>query len=72
MKLAKHIAISTLLFGILGTAHAEGGHERAKIFQENFRAEQARLWSDDSSDDKKTRIAQEQRQDKDEKEQADN
>lgn len=72
MKLVKHIAVATLLFGVLSTAHAEEGYERAKNFQENFRAEQARLWSDHSSDQNKPQIAQEQRQEQSPKEQADN
>lgn len=49
MKFVKSIAIGSLLLGLVGTAYAEGGYERAKQFQENFRNEQARLWSDDSS-----------------------
>jgi hypothetical protein len=57
----------------MGTAYAEGGFERAKQFNENFRTEQARLWSDDSSDQNKQQVAQEQKKEsKDGKEQADN
>ncbi|MDU9402598.1 hypothetical protein RTH46_08850 [Pseudomonas sp. zfem004] len=73
MKLFKSIAIGSLLLGLMGTAYAEGGYERAKQFQENFRNEQARLWSDDSSDQNKQQVAQEQeKENKDGKDQADN
>ncbi|AVD93038.1 hypothetical protein D3C76_755960 [compost metagenome] len=73
MKFAKSIAIGSLLLGLVSTAYAEGGYERAKQFQENFRNEQARLWSDDSSDQNKQQIAQEQKKEsKNGKEKADN
>ena len=44
MKFVKSIAIGSLLLGLMGTAYAEGGFERTKQFNENFRTEQARLW----------------------------
>ena len=73
MKFVKSIAIGSLLLGLMGTAYAEGGFERAKQFNENFRTEQARLWSDDSSDQNKQQVAQEQKKEsKNGKEQADN
>lgn len=73
MKFVKSFAIGSLLFGLMGTAYAEGGYERAKQFQENFRNEQARLWSDDSSDQNKQQIPQEQKKEsKDGKKQVDN
>lgn len=57
----------------MGTAYAEGGFERTKQFNENFRTEQARLWSDDSSDQNKQQVAQEKKKEsKDGKEQTDN
>lgn len=37
MKFVKSIAIGSLLLGLMGTAYAEGGFERAKQFNENFR-----------------------------------
>ncbi len=57
MKFVKSIAIGSLLLGLTGVAYAEGGYERAKQFNENFRTEQARLWSDDSSDQNKRRFS---------------
>ncbi|WP_323615029.1 hypothetical protein [Pseudomonas putida] len=73
MKLAKSISVGTLLLGLVGTVFAEGGHERVINFNENFRAEQARLWNGDSSDQKKQQIAQEsQKESTDDKKQADN
>ncbi|MDT3713696.1 hypothetical protein QVM48_08650 [Pseudomonas soli] len=73
MKFVKSIAFGSLLLGLMGTAYAEGGFERAKQFHENFRNEQARIWSDDSSDQSKQRVAQEQQKErKDAKEQAEN
>ena len=73
MKFVKSIAIGSLLLGLMGTAYAEDGYERAKQFQENFRNEQARLWSDDASDQNKQQVAQEQKKEsKNGKEQADN
>lgn len=59
MKSVKVIAICSLLLGLMGTAYAEGGYERAKQFNENFRAEQARLWGDDSSGKSKKQAIQE-------------
>ncbi|MCI1021467.1 hypothetical protein HWD96_04415 [Pseudomonas putida] len=73
MKFVKSIAIGSLLLGLMGTAYAEGGYERAKQFQENFRNEQARLWSDNSSDQNKQQFPQKQKKErKDGKEQPDN
>ncbi len=73
MKFVKSIAIGSLLLGLMGTAYAEGGYERAKQFQENFRNEQARIWNDDSPDQNKQQVTQEQKKEhKDGKEQADN
>ncbi|CAB5579769.1 MULTISPECIES: hypothetical protein [Pseudomonas] len=73
MKFVKSIAIGSLLLGLMGTAYAEGGFERTKQFNENFRTEQARLWSDDSSDQNKQQVAQEKKKEsKDGKEQTDN
>lgn len=48
MRFVKFIAVGSLLLGLMGTAYAEGGFERAKSFTEDFRAEQARLWGDQS------------------------
>ena len=73
MKFVKSIALGSLLFGLMTTAHAEDGFDRAKKFNENFRAEQARIWSDDSSDQKKQQVAQaKQKERKDAKEKSDN
>lgn len=44
MKLLKCMAMASLLIGMTGTAYAEGGHERVKQFNQEFRTEQARLW----------------------------
>lgn len=60
MKLIKSIAIGSLLLGFIGTAYAEGGAERARQFNQNFRADQANLWNDDSSNEQKQQVAQEQ------------
>lgn len=60
MKLLKCMALASLLTGLSGTAFAEGGHERVKQFNQDFRAEQARLW-----DSNKQQIAQQQKQPRD-------
>lgn len=36
------------LLMVCGAAQAEGGAERAREFQQAFKAEQQRLWGDDS------------------------
>ncbi|AXM94429.1 hypothetical protein ACU5P1_10180 [Pseudomonas plecoglossicida] len=73
MNYLKSFAIGSVLFALMGSAFAEGGHERAVQFNENFRAEQARLWSDDSFDQNKQQVAQEQQKvRKGDQEQADN
>ena len=73
MKFVKSIAIGSLLLGLVSTAYAEGGYERAKQFNEKFRAEQALRWNDDASDQKKQQVAQEKlEKSKDAQEQADN
>nr|WP_314877567.1 hypothetical protein [uncultured Pseudomonas sp.] len=48
MKLLKCVAVASLLIGMSGTAYAEGGHERVKQFNQDFRTEQARLWDSTS------------------------
>lgn len=73
MKSLKAIAIGSMLLGLATTAFAEGGYERAKQFHENFRAEQTRLWNDGSSNQNKQQVAQEQQKErKDNQEQAKN
>ncbi len=54
MKFVKYFSIGSLLIGLTGFAFAEDGFERTKQFKENFRAEQARLWGPDSSEQGKT------------------
>ncbi|BBH45641.1 hypothetical protein [Pseudomonas sp. KU43P] len=72
MKHLKSFALGSVLFALMGSAYAEGGHERAVQFNENFRAEQARLWSDDSFDQNTQQVAQQQKARKGDQEQADN
>lgn len=66
MKFVKYFSIGSLLIGLTGFAFAEDGFERTKQFKENFRAEQARLWGPDSSEQGKQKVAQEERQDRQE------
>lgn len=58
MKMFKYLAIAGLLFSLVDRVNAEDGHERAKRFNEHFRAEQARLWNDDRFDEKQQRVVQ--------------
>ena len=63
MKLLKCMAMASLLIGMTGTVYAEGGHERAKQFNKDFRTEQARLWDSKSlQQDDKQKVAQQQKQ----------
>ena len=57
MKLIKTIAIGSVLLGLAGAVHAEDGSQRAEQFKQNFLAEQARLWGNDTADQKQ-QIAQ--------------
>ncbi|AZP73490.1 hypothetical protein ACLIMJ_27245 [Pseudomonas veronii] len=73
MKFVKYFSIGSLLIGLTGFAFAEDGFERTKQFKENFRAEQARLWGPDSSEQGKQKVAQEKQEERqDRQEQADN
>ena len=63
MKLLKCMAMTSLLIGMAGTAYAEGGHERVKQFNQDFRTEQARLWHSKSlRQDDKQQVALQQKQ----------
>lgn len=63
MKLLKCMAMASLLTGMAGTAYAEGGHERVKQFNQDFRTEQARLWHSKSlRQDEKQQVAQQPKQ----------
>lgn len=63
MKLLKCMALASLLIGTTGTAYAEGGHERVKQFNQDFRTEQARLWDSKSlRQDDKQQVAQQPKQ----------
>lgn len=63
MKLLRCMAMASLLIGMTRTAYAEGGHERAKQFNKDFRTEQARLWDSKSlQQDDKQKVAQQQKQ----------
>lgn len=73
MKIFKSIAVGSLLLGLMSTAYAEDGYDRAKQFNQNIRAEQTRLWGNDSSDQNKQKVAQEQqKEEKSSNEKADN
>ncbi|MNG74397.1 hypothetical protein D3C81_676700 [compost metagenome] len=67
MNRVKSIAIGSLLLGLMGSAYAESGYERAQQFTQNFRAEQARLWNDQTSDKQNQQVAQQARQAREEK-----
>ncbi|AIL63570.1 hypothetical protein [Pseudomonas alkylphenolica] len=71
MRFVKFIAVGSLLLGLMGTAYAEGGFERAKSFTEDFRAEQARLWGDQSKK-KNGQDAQQQKEPEKRQEKSDN
>lgn len=63
MKLLKCMAMASLLIGMSGAAYAEGGHERVKQFNQDFRTEQARLWDSKSMQQgDKQQVAQQQKQ----------
>ncbi|MCO7631679.1 hypothetical protein NJF54_07500 [Pseudomonas guariconensis] len=65
MKLVKTLAVGSMLLGLMGTAYAEDGFERARQFKQNFLAEQARLWGDGGVEQKQQQIAQRQQEQRD-------
>lgn len=64
MKLVKSIAIGSLLLGFMSSVYAEGGSERVEQFKQEFLAEQARLWNDESAEQQQQQVAAEQEQER--------
>ncbi|AIR88891.1 hypothetical protein [Pseudomonas cremoricolorata] len=67
MKLVNAITVGALLFGLAGGALAEGGHERVKQFNEDFRNDQAQRWNDDGAAQAPQQVAQTTQEERDER-----